>query len=31
MATVVTGGSYNTQSPADELVETFILPAFNKK
>lgn len=28
---VITGGNYNTQSPSDELIKTYILPAFNKK
>lgn len=31
MVTVITGGNYNTQSPTDELIKKFILPAFNKK
>jgi CubicO group peptidase (beta-lactamase class C family) len=31
MVTVITGGSYNTQSPSDELIRKFILPAINKK
>jgi CubicO group peptidase (beta-lactamase class C family) len=31
MVTVVTGGNYNTQSPSDELIRKYILPAFNKK
>lgn len=31
MVTVITGGNYNTQSPSDELIRKFILPAFNKK
>ena len=31
MVTVITGGNYNTQSPSDELIRTYILPAFNKK
>jgi CubicO group peptidase (beta-lactamase class C family) len=30
MVTVITGGSYNTQSPSDELIRKFILPAFHK-
>jgi CubicO group peptidase (beta-lactamase class C family) len=28
---VVTGGNYNSQSPSDELIKKYILPAFNKK
>jgi CubicO group peptidase (beta-lactamase class C family) len=28
---VTTGGNYNTQSPADELIKTYILPAFNHR
>ncbi len=28
---VTTGGNFNTQSPADELIKTYILPAFNKR
>jgi CubicO group peptidase (beta-lactamase class C family) len=31
MITVITGGNYNAQSPSDELIKKFILPAFNKK
>jgi CubicO group peptidase (beta-lactamase class C family) len=31
MVTVVTGGNYNSQSPSDELIKKYILPAFNKK
>jgi len=31
MVTVITGGNYNTQSPSDELIGKYILPAFNKK
>jgi CubicO group peptidase (beta-lactamase class C family) len=31
MVTVLTGGNYNTQSPSDELIRKYILPAFNKK
>jgi len=31
MVTVITGGNYNTQSPSDELIKKYILPAFNKK
>ena len=31
MVTVVTGGSFNSQSPSDELISKYILPAFNKK
>ena len=31
MVTVITGGSFNTQSPSDELIRKYILPAFNKK
>ncbi len=27
---VTTGGNFNSQSPADELIKTYILPAFNK-
>jgi CubicO group peptidase (beta-lactamase class C family) len=30
MVTVITGGNYNTQSPSDELIKKYILPAFNK-
>lgn len=30
MVTVITGGSYNQQSPSDELISKYILPAFNK-
>ena len=31
MIVVITGGNYNTQSPADELTARYILPGFNKK
>ena len=31
MVTVITGGNYNSQSPSDELIRKYILPAFNKK
>jgi CubicO group peptidase (beta-lactamase class C family) len=31
MVTIVTGGNYNSQSPSDELIRKYILPAFNKK
>lgn len=31
MVTVITGGNYNAQSPSDELIQKYILPAFNKK
>jgi CubicO group peptidase (beta-lactamase class C family) len=31
MVTIITGGNYNTQSPSDELIRKYILPAFNKK
>ncbi len=31
MVAVVTGGNYNNQSPSDELIKRYILPAFNKK
>jgi len=31
MIVVTTGGNYNTQSPADELIKTYVLPAFNKQ
>jgi hypothetical protein len=31
LVVVVTGGNYNTQSPSNELVKKYILPAFNKK
>jgi CubicO group peptidase (beta-lactamase class C family) len=30
MVTVITGGNYNSQSPSDELIKKYILPAFNK-
>jgi len=30
LVVVTTGGNYNTQSPADELIKTYILAAFNK-
>lgn len=29
MVTVITGGSYNMQSPANEIIATYILPSFN--
>ena len=28
---VITGGNYNSQSPSDELIKKYILPAFNPK
>jgi CubicO group peptidase (beta-lactamase class C family) len=28
---VITGGNFNSQSPSDELIKKYILPAFNKK
>jgi CubicO group peptidase (beta-lactamase class C family) len=28
---VITGGNYNSQSPSDELIEKYILPAFKKQ
>jgi CubicO group peptidase (beta-lactamase class C family) len=31
MVIVITGGNYNSQSPSDELIKKFVLPAFNKK
>jgi len=31
MVAVITGGNYNSQSPSDELIKKYILPAFNKK
>lgn len=31
MVTIVTGGNYNSQSPSDEIIQKYILPAFNKK
>jgi CubicO group peptidase (beta-lactamase class C family) len=31
LVVVVTGGNYNTQSPSNELIKKYILPAFNKK
>lgn len=31
MVTVITGGNYNSQSSSDELIQKYILPAFNKK
>jgi CubicO group peptidase (beta-lactamase class C family) len=31
MVVVITGGNYNSQSPDDELMEKYILPAFNGK
>lgn len=31
MVTIITGGNYNEQSPSDELIKKYILPAFNKK
>lgn len=30
MVTVITGGNYNSQSPSDELIQKYILPAFKK-
>lgn len=30
MVIVITGGNYNSQSPSDELIKKYILPAFNK-
>jgi CubicO group peptidase (beta-lactamase class C family) len=30
MVVVATGGNYNTQSPADELIRKYVLPSFNK-
>jgi CubicO group peptidase (beta-lactamase class C family) len=31
LITVITGGNYNSQSPSDEIIRKYILPAFNKK
>ncbi|CAN5271488.1 hypothetical protein BH11BAC5_BH11BAC5_28480 [soil metagenome] len=31
MVVVITGGNYNSQSPSDELMKKYILPAFQKK
>jgi CubicO group peptidase (beta-lactamase class C family) len=31
MITVITGGNFNSQSPSDELIQKYILPAFNRK
>jgi CubicO group peptidase (beta-lactamase class C family) len=31
LVVVTTGGNYNSQSPADELILTYVLPSFNKK
>lgn len=31
MITVITGGNYNSQSPSDELIQKYILKAFNRK
>jgi CubicO group peptidase (beta-lactamase class C family) len=31
MVAVITGGNYNSQSPSDELMKKYILPAFNGK
>jgi CubicO group peptidase (beta-lactamase class C family) len=31
MVIVITGGNYNSQSPSDELIKKYILPAFNKQ
>ena len=31
LVVVTTGGNYNSQSPADELIRTYILPSFSKK
>jgi CubicO group peptidase (beta-lactamase class C family) len=31
MVTVITGGSFNVQSPSDEIIAKYILPSFNKK
>jgi CubicO group peptidase (beta-lactamase class C family) len=31
MVTIVTAGCYNYQSPVDELIAKYVLPAFNKK
>ena len=30
LVVVTTGGNFNTQSPADELIKKYILPGFNK-
>jgi CubicO group peptidase (beta-lactamase class C family) len=30
MVVVITGGNFNSQSPSDELIKKYILPAFNK-
>jgi hypothetical protein len=31
MVTIVTAGSYNSQSHSDELITKYVLPAFGKK
>jgi CubicO group peptidase (beta-lactamase class C family) len=31
MVTIITGGNYNSQSPSDEIIQKYILPAFAKK
>ncbi len=31
MVAILTGANYNRQSPSDELMKKYILPAFNKK
>lgn len=31
MVTIITGGNYNSQSPSDQIIQKYILPAFNKK
>ena len=31
LVVVITGGNYNSQSPSDELIAKYILPAFNKR
>jgi CubicO group peptidase (beta-lactamase class C family) len=31
MVTIITGGNYNSQSPSDEIIQKYILAAFNKK
>ncbi len=31
MVVVITGGNYNSQSPSDELMKKYILPAFNRE
>lgn len=31
MVAVITGANYNTQSPSDELMKKYVLPAFNRK